>query len=85
MIFGCGGEESVNKTMVETMGDEKRNEAMPISNDSWQSGNTMTGVGEVGFAEALAIARNLPSLKEVEPLVIEEALKRADGNQTIAA
>ena len=30
-ISGCGGEESVNKPMVETMGDEKRNEAVPIS------------------------------------------------------
>ena len=48
-------------------------------------GNTVTGVGEVGFAEALASAQKLPPLKEIEPLVIEEALKRADGNQTIAA
>ena len=47
--------------------------------------NTVTVAGEVGFAEALASARSLPSLKEVEPLVIEEALNRADGNQTIAA
>ena len=44
-----------------------------------------SGAGKVGFAEALANARSLPSLKEVEPLVIAEALKRADGNQTIAA
>jgi PAS domain S-box-containing protein len=48
-------------------------------------GNTVTGVGEVGFAEALASAQKLPPLKEIEPLMIEEALKRADGNQTIAA
>ena len=47
--------------------------------------NTVTGVGEVGFAEALASAQKLPPLKEIEPLVIAEALKRADGNQTIAA
>ena len=47
--------------------------------------NTAIGTEEVRFVEALARARNLPSLKEVEPLVIEEALKRADGNQTIAA
>ena len=47
--------------------------------------DTVTGAREVGFTETLARARNLPSLKEVEPLVIEEALKRADGNQTIAA
>ena len=48
-------------------------------------GNTATGMGEFGFAEALASAQKLPPLKEIEPLVIEEALKRADGNQTIAA
>ncbi len=48
-------------------------------------GGALPGAGEVGFAEALASARSLPSLKEVEPLVIAEALKRADGNQTIAA
>ena len=48
-------------------------------------GHTAAGVGEVGFAEAVANAQVLPSLKEVEPLVIAEALKRADGNQTIAA
>ena len=47
--------------------------------------DTATRAGEVGFAEALASARSLPSLKEVEPLVIEEALKRAGGNQAIAA
>ena len=48
-------------------------------------GGALPGAGEVGFAEALATTRSLPSLKEVEPLVIEEALRRADGNQTIAA
>ena len=48
-------------------------------------GGALPGAGEVGFAEALASAQSLPSLKEVEPLVIAEALKRADGNQTIAA
>ncbi len=31
LICGCGGEESVDKPMVETVGDEKRNEAVPIS------------------------------------------------------
>ena len=40
---------------------------------------------EVRFAETLARARDLPSLREVEPLVIAEALRRSDGNQTIAA
>ena len=48
-------------------------------------GGALPGAGEVGFAEALASARSLPSLKNVEPLVIAEALKRADGNQAIAA
>ena len=47
--------------------------------------DTVTGAREVGFTETLASARDLPSLKEVESLVIAEALKRADGNQTIAA
>ncbi|MDE0504023.1 MAG: sigma 54-interacting transcriptional regulator, partial [Candidatus Poribacteria bacterium] len=47
--------------------------------------NTAIGTEEVRFVESLARARDLPSLKEVEPLVIEEALRRADGNQTIAA
>ena len=47
--------------------------------------DTVTGTGEAGFTEAISGARSLPSLKEVEPLVIAEALRRADGNQTIAA
>ena len=48
-------------------------------------GSALPGAAEVGFAEALTNARSIPSLKEVEPLVIEEALKRTDGNQAIAA
>ena len=47
--------------------------------------DTVNRAREVGVAEALANARSLPSLKEVEPLVIEEALERADGNKAIAA
>ena len=47
--------------------------------------DSVTGTGEAGFTEAISGARRLPSLKEVEPLVIAEALRRADGNQTIAA
>ncbi len=47
--------------------------------------NTATGTEEVRFVESLARTRDLPSLKEVEQLIITEALKRADGNQTIAA
>ena len=31
LISGCGGEESVNTPLVEAMGDETRNEAVPIS------------------------------------------------------
>ena len=31
LISGCGGEESVDKPIVETVGDELRNEAVPIS------------------------------------------------------
>ena len=47
--------------------------------------DTVNRAREVGFSEALASTRSLPSLKEVEPLVIAEALRRTDGNQTIAA
>ena len=47
--------------------------------------DTATGTQEARFVETLTRARDLPSLKEVEPLVIAEALRRADGNQTIAA
>lgn len=38
-----------------------------------------------GSGESVAFGEQLPSMKEVENLLIEEALKRADGNQTIAA
>ena len=31
LIYGCGGEESMDKPIVETVGDETRNEAVPIS------------------------------------------------------
>ena len=48
-------------------------------------GGALPGTGKVGFAEALANALSLPSLKDVEPLVIAEALRRAGGNQAIAA
>ena len=41
--------------------------------------------GTVRFADDLPEYDQLPPLKEVEQLIIAEALKRADGNQTIAA
>jgi len=36
-------------------------------------------------SEGLQFPQVLPTLKEIDALLIEEALKRADGNQTIAA
>ena len=48
-------------------------------------GDTVTGVGEVSFVDGLSSLHKLPALKEMEELLIAEALKRADGNQTIAA
>jgi DNA-binding NtrC family response regulator len=47
------------------------------------------GEGEAGSSEAktkkIVFPEQLPALKEAELLLIEEAMKRADGNQTIAA
>ena len=47
--------------------------------------DTSAGAVELGIAEALVSAQQLIPLKEMEKLVIAEALKRADGNQTVAA
>ncbi len=44
-----------------------------------------TTVKGSNFAEGLSALAALPYLKEVEQLMITEALKRADGNQTLAA
>ena len=41
--------------------------------------------GAVSFADGLSEFHQLPALKEMEQLMIAEALKRADGNQTTAA
>ena len=41
--------------------------------------------GEAEFAKELSALRKLPSLKAGEQLMIAEALKRANGNQTVAA
>ena len=48
-------------------------------------GNAPLNRGTVRFADDLPEYDQLPRLKEVEHLMIAEALKRADGNQTIAA
>ena len=40
---------------------------------------------EGGYVERLAALRTLPNLKDMERFAIAEALKRANGNQTIAA
>jgi len=37
------------------------------------------------FADCLSTLPQLPSLKATEQLMIDEALKRANGNQTVAA
>ena len=42
-------------------------------------------VGAVTFTDTLSLLQELPALKEIQDLVIAEALQRADGNQTIAA
>ena len=39
----------------------------------------------VSLSETLSSQQELPALKEIQELVIAEALKRADGNQTVAA
>ena len=39
----------------------------------------------VTFSDTLSLLQELPALKEIQDLVIAEALQRADGNQTIAA
>ena len=48
-------------------------------------GGALPGTGAVSFADELSSLRKLPALKEMEELLIAEALKRADGNQTVAA
>ena len=47
--------------------------------------NTVLKAGTTTFADGLSALIKLPALKEVEQLTISEALKRANGNQTIAA
>ena len=39
----------------------------------------------VSFADGLSAFQEFPTLKEMEQLMIAEALKRADGNQTVAS
>ena len=39
----------------------------------------------VTFSDTLSLLQELPALKEIQNMVIAEALQRADGNQTIAA
>ncbi len=48
-------------------------------------GGALPGTGAVSFADELSSLHKLPALKEMEELLIAEALKRADGNQTVAA
>ena len=48
-------------------------------------GGALPGTGAASFVDELSSLHKLPALKEMEELLIAEALKRADGNQTIAA
>ena len=48
-------------------------------------GGVVAGAGADSFVDELSSLHKLPALKEMEELLITEALKRADGNQTIAA
>ena len=48
-------------------------------------GDQALKVGAVTFSDTLSSQQELPALKEIQDLVISETLKRADGNQTIAA
>ena len=42
-------------------------------------------VGAVTFSDTLSLLQELPAVKEIQDMVIAEALRRAGGNQTIAA
>ena len=42
-------------------------------------------VGAVALSKTLSSLQKLPALKEIQEQVVAEALKRADGNQTVAA
>ena len=48
-------------------------------------GGAVPGTHAVSFVDELSSLHKLPALKEMEEHLIAEALKRADGNQTIAA
>ena len=48
-------------------------------------GGAVRGTHAVSFVDELSSLDRLPVLKEMEELLMAEALKRADGNQTIAA
>ena len=47
--------------------------------------NTVLKASTTTFTDGLSALPILPALKEAEQLIISEALKRANGNQTIAA
>ncbi len=62
---------------TESIRDEIRHESLVFREDG--------EMDEIAFADGLSTLHGLPSLKASERLIIAEALKRADGNQTIAA
>ena len=52
---------------------------------SVSSGDAALRAGAFTFAEALSLLDKLPALKEMEEQLIAESMKRADGNQSVAA
>ena len=59
---------------------EEIEEQTPVSH-----GDMSLKAGAVSFADGLSALHKFPALKEMEKMAIAEALRRADGNQTIAA
>ena len=59
---------------------EEIEEKTPVSH-----GDMSLKAGAVSFADGLSALHKFPALKEMEKMAIAEALRRADGNQTIAA
>ena len=56
-----------------------------VEQNSALHGGALPKSAEFSFADELSSLHKLPALKEMEKLLIAEALERADGNQTIAA
>ena len=79
MIFDAVSQHKSGVLSMETFKPHISAPAKPGESEKMPPAATAGSGGAVAFGE------QLPSMKEVENLLIEEALKRADGNQTIAA